>query len=533
MLRSSLTGSLLATLFCSASPPVSAPAPAPPQGRSRPTLLVFITVDQMREDYVDRWRAQLTGGLKRFADGGAFFTNGHQDHAITETAPGHASTMSGRFPRSTGISRNLAGVNDSGAHLIGSAELGASPTRFRGTTLTDWLTAANSRTRALSVSAKDRGAILPIGRSKQQVYWLPAISDSILTTSSWYADTLPDWVKAFNARRTPQRSADRIWNLLLDRSQYAEPDSVPIESGGREFLFPHRAPSDTAAAARAFRGFPWMDNLLLDFGLEGLQRLNLGKGPQADILAISLSTTDYVGHRFGPDSREIHDQIIRLDRALGAFIDSLYKLRDSSKVIFALTGDHGVAPFPELNNARISPAPKRVNVLPALRAAQQVILASGGNPAAVDIESGAFLVDRATLGVEEPLLRAAVDSFLAVARRIPGVLRAERLAELAKADLGKDAIARRWVQMFAPDAGAEATITLTAGSYWDPYPIAMHGTPHGADTHVPIIFFGPPFKPGRYPQFVRTVDLAPTLAQVLGVAPTEPLDGRVLTAAIR
>src|SRR5439155_9039424 len=121
-----------------------------------------------------------------------------------------------------------------------------------------------------------------------------------------------------------------------------------------------------------FRGFPWMDNLLLDFGLEGLQRLNLGKGPQTDILAISLSTTDYVGHRFGPDSREIHDQILRLDRTLGAFMDSLYKLRDSTRIIFALTGDHGVASFPELNNGRISPAPKRVNVLPALQAAQRV-----------------------------------------------------------------------------------------------------------------------------------------------------------------
>jgi predicted AlkP superfamily pyrophosphatase or phosphodiesterase len=533
MLRSSLTGSLLATLFCSA--PVPTPAPAQGGARARPTLLVFITVDQMREDYVDRWRGQLTGGLKRLAEGGAFFTNGHQDHAITETAPGHASTMSGRFPRSTGISRNLAGVNDSTSHLIGSGELGASPMRFRGTTLTDWLSAANSHTRALSVSAKDRGAILPIGRSKQHVYWLPFSSDSFLTTSTWYADTLPDWVKGFNARRIPQRSAGRIWNLLLGPSQYAEPDSVPIESGGRDFVFPHQAPSDTVAAARAFRGFPWMDELLLAFGLEGLQRLNLGKGPQADILAISLSTTDYVGHRFGPDSREIHDQILRLDRALGAFMDSLYKLRDSSKVIFALTGDHGVAPFPELNNGRISPAPKRVNVLPALQAAQRVIQAGGGggNPAALDLESGALLVNRAGVGVEETLLRAAVDSFLAVARRIPGVLRADRFADLAKADPGKDAVARRWVQMFAPDAGAEAAITLTPGSYWEPYPVAMHGTPHDADTHVPIIFFGPPFKPGRYPQFVRTVDLAPTLAQVLGVVPSEPLDGRVLTVGIR
>jgi predicted AlkP superfamily pyrophosphatase or phosphodiesterase len=525
--RPALTGSLLGALFCTAPLPSPATPPAP---AARPALLVFITVDQMREDYLDRWKSQFTGGFKRLLDGGALFTNGHQDHAITETAPGHASTMSGRFPRSTGITRNLAGVNDTGSKVIGSANLGASPFRFRGTTLTDWLTAANARTQALSVSYKDRGAILPIGRSKQSVYWW---GGRTYTTSTWYRDSLPDWVKAFNARQIPANNAGKVWDLLLPASAYAEPDSVPVESSGRRFTFPYPLSANGDTATFQYPTFPFMDDLSAQFALAGVQALELGKGPETDVLAVSFSATDLIGHRFGPDSREVHDQVVRLDRIIGGFIDSLYQLRDSSRIVFALTGDHGVQPFPELNNGRITPAPMRVDVHPAVVAAQRVILAAGGDPNKMDLESGAFVMDRDSIKVKPAVLKAAVDSFVATARRIPGVLRADRFTDLAKANMGTDYIARRWVQMFPPDVPVDAVITLTEGSYWSTYPVAQHGTPHMQDSHVPILFYGPPFKPGRYPGFVRTVDMAPTLAQVLGVTPGEPLDGHVLTVAIK
>jgi predicted AlkP superfamily pyrophosphatase or phosphodiesterase len=526
--RPALTGPLLGLLFC--SPPVSTPAPA--QATGKPSLLVFITVDQLREDYLEKWRGQFTGGFKELLDGGAFFTNGHQDHAITETAPGHASTMSGRFPRSTGITRNISGgVNgDPNAPLIGVTGLSASPFRFRGTTLTDWLTTRDGRTRVLSVSVKDRGAILPIGRSKQAVYWYPAGS---FTTSKYYADTLPAWVTAFNARHLPERYAGRAWELLLPEANYPEPDSVPIENQGRGSVFPKLLPDDSSRVAQVLPGTPFMDEVLADFALEGLERLNLGRGPQTDLLAVSFSSTDYVGHSFGPDSRELHDQILRLDRALGRFLDSLYKLRDRGSVIVALTADHGVMPFPELSQQRYSPPPRRVNVRPAVTAARAVLSQAGADTAAADLESGALVIERNRAGVTPALVNAAADSFVAVAKRIPGVLRAERFGTLASHDLGTDHIARRWVQMFPPDVPVEAVIVLTPGSYWEPFSIALHGTPHDDDSHVPILFFGAPFKPGRYTRFVRTVDIAPTLAQVLGAPPTEPLDGRVLTEVIK
>lgn len=528
--RSALTGSLLATVFCAAGPSGGS-APTPVQARAKPTLLVFITVDQLREDYLEKWRSQFTGGFKQLLDGGAFFTNGHQDHAITETAPGHASTMSGRFPRSTGITRNLAGVNDSTSPLIAGLGPGASPFRFRGSTLTDWLTARDPKTRALSVSFKDRGAILPIGRSRQEVYWysFPAV----FTASRWYRETLPEWVTAFNAQGNFAKYAGRIWDLLLPASNYPEPDSGPVESGGRNFTFPYRLSNSPDTASAQILSFPFLDEITGHFALRGLEALGLGKGPQTDVLAVSFSGTDLIGHRFGPDSRELHDQVLRLDRTIGAFLDSLYQLRDRNSIVIALTADHGVQPFPELNNGRITPAPLRVDLRPALTAAEMEMVRVKGDKAAVDFESGALFIDPARAKVDASAIQSVVDTFLAAARRIPGVLRTARIGELARADLGKDAIARRWVQMFPPDLPVQATVTLTLGSYWWYYGVAQHGTPHDPDTHVPILFFGAPFKPGRYPQFVRTVDIAPTLAQVLGVPPTEPLDGRVLTAVIK
>src|SRR3982751_4891005 len=148
------------------------PAQAAPRSSStRPTLVVFLTVDQMRPDYLDRWAPQLTGGVARLSKQGAVFPNAFQDHGVTETAPGHSVTLSGRFPRSTGIARNSAGVEDPQSPLLTSRDPGASPFRFRGSVLIDWMRSRDPRSRALSVSRKDRGAILPLGRTKQNAFW--------------------------------------------------------------------------------------------------------------------------------------------------------------------------------------------------------------------------------------------------------------------------------------------------------------------------------------------------------------------------
>src|SRR5258708_6869072 len=215
------------------------PAPA------RPKLVVVITVDQLRPDYFTRWKSQLTGGLGQLATEGAFFTDGYQDHAVTETAPGHSTILSGRWPAHTGIIRNAEGVQDSLAPLISTSGPGASPRRFRGTTLFDWLKAADPTARALSVSRKDRGAILPLGRAKEQVYWYQS---GLFTTSRYYADSLPSWVQVFNSRRLPFKAANTTRSLPLPDSAYKEADNEVWENAGAGVVFPHVLPAPTIPA---------------------------------------------------------------------------------------------------------------------------------------------------------------------------------------------------------------------------------------------------------------------------------------------
>ncbi|HEX6628226.1 MAG TPA: alkaline phosphatase family protein [Gemmatimonadaceae bacterium] len=547
LLRDSLIRAVLAVGILFGSPAVGfsqQPTPPVPVDTTTPKLVLFITVDAMRPDYLTRFESQLTGGLGRLYRAGAVFTNAYQDHAITETAPGHSVTMSGRFPVHTGISMNIAGVNDTTVTLIDAVGFGASPFRFRGTTLSDWLIAKDPRTRVLSVSRKDRAAILPIGRSKQPVFWYGGNGN--FTTSTYYGTTLPDWVKAYNARKIPLSYAGRVWQLLLPEAAYTEPDSVPFEAGAVGFKFPHVQPTAPDSAVVFLAEFPWMDDITLDFALSGVKALNLGAGPQTDVLAISLSTTDAIGHKYGPDSREIHDQILRLDHALGVFLDSLFKVRNEKDVIIALTADHGLSPFPEVHTTHdTNQGAMRVNVRPALQRLSDILAARGvsgnglQNVLGVYFGNG-FTFDSGVLQLDRAALQRAnvnVDTLLTSARaeflRVPGVARADRISSLATADTVNDRIARRWLHMFADENTAALVVTLAPYNYWLSSYSAQHGSPNDSDARVPIIFYGSPFKAGRYADFATVADMAPTLAAAAHVTPLEKLDGHVLQNAIR
>jgi predicted AlkP superfamily pyrophosphatase or phosphodiesterase len=529
----SVLGTLAISISCMRATASAEGTPLIPTTVATPTLVVFIAVDQLRGDLLDRHRGQLNGGYARLMRG-AWFVNGFQDHAITETAPGHASTMSGRFPGSTGITSNSTGVIDPNYRLIAGlpSELAASPMRFQGTTLFDWLTAKDPRARALSVSMKDRSAILMIGRAKQDVYWYSP--SGAFTTSTYYRDTLPGWVSAFNARRIPQGYAGAEWRLLRDSSQYAEPDSVPAENMGRGVVFPHFFPDDSAAAASYVRATPTMDSLTALFALEGLRQTGIGRGPQTDVFAVSFSATDVVGHTYGPDSREAHDNQLRLDQTIGWFLDSLYKMRDSSSVIIALTADHGIQPIPELARQRGEATGNqglRVNLRQQVGAMRAALRAAGVDSMALKYDGETIFLNREALAKGNVKGDSVLDAFANVIRRVPGVLRVDRMRDIRRADFALDPIARRWAHQIPPDAPVDLVITLTKYSLWVPY-TATHGSPHDLDAHVPIIFYGPGIKPGRYSNFARVVDMAPTLAALVGVRAGERLDGVVLLPAI-
>lgn len=521
---------------CAFARPAADPAPArSAEAADKPTLVVFVTVDQFRGVYLERYGKEFTGGLKRILDAGTVFQHGFQDHGITETAPGHASTMSGRFPVHTGIIMNAQGVNTRDYPLLQAANgPGAAPFRFVGTTLTDWMLAADKQTRVLSVSRKDRGAILPIGRSKQQVFWYSA--DGEFTSSTWYMEQLPEWLLQFNAENGPRQFAGKAWTLLKPASAYPEPDSVPTEGRGQDFVFPHKAPSDPDQAAAVFPNYPQMDSLTLALALRGVSAMQLGANAgRTDLLAVSLSTTDAVGHRYGPDSREIHDQLLRLDRYLGQFLDSLGKLRDPARIVLAMTGDHGVTPFPGVTLYDPNQGAQVVSLDAVAQGMAEKLRARNVEPAKLmSWEDGVFVVDPGyarSVGMDVDSL---TDAFVREAQRVAGVWRVDRLRDLARADTVKDAIARRWLHMFDPQRSTvQAVVTLKPWHVWSLANIAMHGSPHDNDANVPVIFLGAPFKAARLADTVRVVDMAPTLAHVLGVKPLEKLDGHVLQQALK
>jgi predicted AlkP superfamily pyrophosphatase or phosphodiesterase len=501
------------------------------QSGNAPKLIVFMAVDQMRADYFERFLPQLTGGLGRLYRGGAVFTNAYQDHAITETAPGHSVMLSGRFPAHTGIVTNSLGVPDPRAPLIGGGGDGASPFRFRGSVLIDWLRMNDPRSRALSVSRKDRGAILPIGRAHESAFWYA--TDGRFTTSTYYADTLPTWVQRFNARKIPQSYAGKAWTLLLPAASYPEPDSVDFENFGQNYVFPHPFSSDPAQVASSFAAYPMMDSLTAQMALEGVTATRLGLGPQTDLLSVSFSTTDAIGHAFGPDSRELHDQIVRLDKYMGAFIDSLYKLRDSSTIVFALTADHGVQPNPDVHALRDHVAPLRADVNAPISAARTALRAAGATGDPLRFEEGVLLLQRPSLvGTKlkpDSVLNALADAL----RKVPGVGHVDFVRDLARADTTKDYVARRWLHMLPSDFSADLVISLAPYAYYTGNIVATHGTPNDLDAHVPEIFYGPWFVTGKYSQRALVADIAPTLAAVAEVSPSEKIDGRAHTEAIR
>jgi arylsulfatase A-like enzyme len=512
------------------TPAPSAPPPEPPR------LVVVLTVDQMRPDYFTRFGSGLTGGLKRLYEGSAFFSRGEQDHAIVETAPGHSTILSGRSPASTDIVTNELGVPDTLSPLIGVPGPGASPRRFRGTTLYDWMKAADPDVRVLSVSRKDRGAILPIGRAKVPVFWYQF---GYFTTSIWYGTDVPQWLRVWNGRNGAAKMAGKSWDLLLPASEYPEADDQPWERGGNEVSFPHPLSDDPNRAVLQLIATPWMDSLTLDVALDGASNLKLGQRSRPDLLAVSLSTTDAVGHAYGPDSREMRDHILRLDRWLGWFVDSLEQSVGKGRILYVLTSDHGVTSFPERAQAMGRVGGRAVMDTVVFFANQDLLLRYQLD-GTVSFNNGLLIGDTTALhnaGANVDSIAAALASQIA---RTSGVTRIYTPRTLAAAS-ADDLDAMRWRRSIPPDFEWLAAASLAPGYIWSFVSAATtHGTTNADDVRVPILFMGRGITPGKYDRGrtatslpPRTVDIAPTLAALIGVKPLEAVEGLVLPEVVK
>jgi hypothetical protein len=361
------------------------------------------------------------------------------------------------------------------------------------------------------------------------VFWY---SDGAFTTSRYYSDTLPQWVTEFNERHGADALAGTKWGLFRPEADYPEPDSMPYEHGGSDVTFPHEFPATAKEVRNQLSAFPWMDSLTLAFALHGVHALSLGNRGATDLLSISLSTTDAVGHAYGPDSREMHDHLLRLDQWLGAFLDSLERLVPANRIVLALTSDHGVTSFPEYLTSVKHVSAGRISLDDVARNTAADLTARYNADFGIEFGNGLLSGDTAALrarGLDVDSLAGAIASGLRGRSGIGRVYTPRTLMAASARDI--DAV--RWRNAIPPDVAWLVCVVARPNFLWSSGKLsAEHGTLNDPDVTVPIAFMGPRIAPHTFQKAARTVDIAPTLAAYLGVRPTERLDGEVLAGVI-
>jgi predicted AlkP superfamily pyrophosphatase or phosphodiesterase len=498
--------SILLAAALAAAPPAIAPR--------KPKLVLAIAIDQFRYDYLTRYRSEYTGGLNRLLTKGAVFTDANYEHAPTVTAVGHSTFLSGALPCVSGIVGNewfdrasgktVTSVSDDSVKpLGGSSEGGASPRRLLVSTIGDELKiASGGKSHVIGVSLKDRSAILPVGHMADGAFWVEGKTGSIVS-STYYFPELPSWVKDLNGSKPADKYAGLFWvggklPAAGDPGLYA---ALPATPFGNELI--------ELMAERAI-------------GSE-----KLGKHDATDVLAVSFSSNDYVGHAFGPDSPEAHDTAVLTDKLLDKFFHYVEAQVGMQNALVVLTADHGVAPVPEISIQRKIGGGRMPGTI--VQETVQAALDQQFGKAKWILSAGAEAIyldhdlmrqkKHASADVE----RVAADA----ARGVPHVARVFTREQLTEGRAMDDAIGRRVQNGFNPVRGGDLVIVL------EPYWLygakgTTHGTPYNYDTHVPIIFMGAGIKPGRYNKRAAPNDIAPTLATMLDVEIPSGSSGRVL-----
>lgn len=496
-----------------------------------PKLIVVIVIDQFRGDYLERYRDQFgDGGFRLLIDHGAYFPNCYYNYTNTRTAPGHSTLFTGAYSNGHGIAANewwdpkkkhmVTSVGDDDTKLVGipDAKTGASPHNLLADTLGDELKiATQGKSRVFGISLKDRGAILPAGFAGDAAYWIDPKNGAWIT-STYYRNDLPRWVQDFNASR-PAKYWDREWK----DSQ----GTVLASTAHRNAKAGSEAGFYEVIGATTFG-----NEYEFEFAKELVVYENVGRGPATDLLAISLSPNDILGHRVGPDSPEMAQMALDLDHEFADFINFLGHQIGLADVWIALSADHGVSSLPDVVKKLRIPAAN----LGASRMEEQINDAITtkffpGHPAAyvkLDyplawLDQDAFLAAHvhqhdAEVAVGEAMKQAGLRDYFTKSQLAAGEV---PNTELGRKYLNSYSPEGSWFVMGVPDiysvGGARGT---------------DHTSPYNYDTHVPLALYGLPFHAGTYRSNVEPIDLAPTLASLLGInAPTHSV-GRVLIEAL-
>lgn len=509
-------------------------------------------MDQFRADYLSRFDAHFgENGFKRLVREGASMT-GHYGHYATYTGPGHALLLSGSYPYVNGISTNKffnpatsrseAMVFDGQATVIGQKatepDMDVSPRNFYGSTVGDELILAQGKqAKTIALATKGRGAILMGGRLGK-TYWMNEDTGD-MTTSTYYAPSLPAWVDTWNKKKVADTYFGKAWDRALPASAYstAAADDTASEGGwkGLGKTFPHKVDGKLKAPGpdyyEALCATPFANDWELDFARAAIENEQLGQRGVTDLLAISISATDLAGHDFGPLSQEVQDIVVRSDKQLGDFLDWVYAKLGKDEVMVVLSADHGSVPLPEqlasfgFNAGRI----KKKAIGEAVEKALKDKF--GGEKWVVALEDPHIFLDRKK--IEEKKLKAEEVERVAgeAAAKIEGFGGYFTRTQLVSGSVPDSELGRALLRTYFVPRGGDVVMWTLPFYIWGKYAEKETGTTHGTfyryDTDVPLIFAGASVKPGKYGTR-EMVDLAPTLSHLLGVARPAGAEGQVI-----
>lgn len=513
--------------------PWSAQAEEPP-----PRLLLLLTVDQGRGDYLERFRPVLTGGLARLLDEAVLFTDTHHHHAWTVTAAGHSALSTGKHPGHSGMVGNNFFDRTEGRHVYcvedrdspvllpaGASESspGRSPKRLLATGLGDWIRAASPDTKVYSVAAKDRGAVLMGGKNADGAYWFDD-RNGHWVTSMFYTQAYPQWVREFHQERHIESYFGTTWTPLpVDETLFARMEIDPAEGAfshslGRALLSPNRSFYNAVFYS------PFIESFLLDFAEVLVREETLGVDETLDVLALSFASVDTVGHDYGPNSRELLDTIARLDRELDAFFRFLDEVVGLEHVAISLSADHGVAPLPEhqrsvgLPGARLSSEDYA-----CYQRAGQAFEARFGRD---DWFVHPLYFDLETLERRNVSRETAERALARELARCPGIENVWTRTEIESARSAKDIdpFLELYAHSFHPQRSPDLYIQEKE-FHIDRRRGTTHGSPYAYDTHVLGLVRWPGIEPSTIEERIYTVDLPITLATLLGITFPNDVDG--------
>jgi predicted AlkP superfamily pyrophosphatase or phosphodiesterase len=532
----------------------SRPGPARP-ARSKPKLVLVIVVDQFRYDYLERFDDLFgNGGFRRLMNEGALFTNANYDYVPTFTACGHAAIFSGSVPALNGIVGNAwfdresgkvrVMVADDSAHLVTGKGLSAkggaaSPRTLIGTTIGDQMRLANNfQSKVVTVSLKDRAAVLPGGQRPNGAFWFSE-ADGEFVSSDYYFKELPAWVKTFDTADRADKYFGTKWERTLPAEAYrrAQAENLPLQRSALGSHFPYVVTGGEEKPGpkfyNAFTHTPFASEYLSEFGKAAVEAESLGADEYPDLLSISFSSPDLTGHYYGPDSQETEDTYIRLDRVIADLLSYIDKKVGLANTIIAVTGDHGVAPVPEYMRSKGFDA-ARVPGREVSDAANKALGARFGEGKwVINFINDQLYLDQKLIAEKkvDPAEAERVAGEAALAA--DGVVNYFTRAQIVGGRMPAGPVARRVTNGFNRERSGDVwLITKPLWFFAEGELPTTHGSAYNYDTHVPVMILGAGVRAGRYNGDCSPSDIAPTLAAMLGIEPPSNRTGRVLVEAL-